>query len=68
VKTTSAAPVEAAATASVETAAATTAMRACGLRQICGQKPGDGPREDRGEHRRNPFAARSSQHVFLHPR
>jgi hypothetical protein len=66
-ETSASAAVETASTAPVG-AATTTATRACGLRQVCGQKPRDGAREDRGEHRRNAFAASSSQHVFLHPR
>lgn len=56
---------EAAAPTTMKTAAPATATGRLG--NICEHQPCNCAREDRGEHQRNPFAARSSQHVFLHP-
>jgi hypothetical protein len=51
---------EAAASTTMKTAASATAR----LGYVCEHQPC--AREDRGEHQRNLFAARNSQHVFLH--
>ena len=53
---------EAAAPTTMKTAASATAR----LGYVCEHQPYNCAREDRGEHQRNLFAARNSQHVFLH--
>jgi hypothetical protein len=60
-------------TATVETAATTmetaaaTAPATARLRCVRERQPHDCAREDPSEHQPNPFAAPSSQHIFLHP-
>jgi len=61
---TAAATVETAAT-TMETAA-TTAPATARLRCVRERQPHDCAREDPSEHQPNLFAARSSQHIFLH--
>ena len=61
---TAAATVETAAT-TMETAA-TTAPATARLRCVSERQPHDCAREDPSEHQPNLFAARSSQHIFLH--
>ena len=76
VETAAATTVETAAAATaVETAAATTTMETAAttapatarLRCVRERQPYDCAREDPSEHQPNLFAARSSQHIFLHP-
>jgi len=54
------------ATATVETAA-TTSPATARLRCVRERQPHDCAREDSSEHQPSLFAARSSQHTFLHP-
>src|SRR5215813_7719074 len=61
---TTATTMEPAATTTMETAAASATAR---LRCVCERQPHDCARENPSEHQPNPFAAPSSQHIFLHP-
>jgi hypothetical protein len=68
VETTAAATVETTAATTVETTAATaTAPATARLRCVRERQPHDCAREGPSEHQPNLFAARSSQHIFLHP-
>jgi hypothetical protein len=66
------APMETAAPAAMEAAAPTTmeaaapASATARLGYICERQRHDCAREDPSERQRNPFAVRSSQHIFLH--
>jgi hypothetical protein len=72
VEAAAAATVEAAAAATMETTATTmetaaaTAPAMARLRCVRERQPHDCAREDPSEHQPNLFAARSSQHIFLH--